>query len=75
MILQFIGQTLKPVFHVREKSVDYVESRLSPLKLQNKDLPTFQKKKKNSKIFWGEIWARQTKAVSLLKDFSDPLVS
>lgn len=53
MILQFIGQTLKPVFHVRGKSVDYVESRLSPLKLQNKDLPTFQKKK-TVKYFGGK---------------------
>lgn len=46
MIPQFIGQILKPVFQVRDKSVDYVELLFESTELIKQGFTYFSQKKK-----------------------------
>lgn len=69
MIPQFIGQILKPVFQVRDKSVDYVELMFESTELIKQGFTYFSQKKKKKVKYDG---GNQGKTVSLLNDFSDP---
>lgn len=63
---------IKTVSHVRRTSVDFVEFMFESTEATKQGFIYFSK---NGKICWGKIWARQTRPVSLPKDFSDSLVS
>lgn len=71
MTLHFTGKILKPVFHVRDKSVDYVKLLFESTESTKQG---FTYLSKDGKICWGNS-GQESKTVSLRKGFSDALVS